>query len=133
MPVAGLRGDEGGGVLRGAEHRLEPRRVDRVGGQLGGDDQAVGGGDVLGVVALDEPAAADGHQPGVGVGDVAVRVAAATSAACAILPGSGRVMALSRAAAAPATARAWLAGGGKQPGSSPSPAARRWTALASWS
>ncbi len=36
----------------------------------GGDDQAVLAGHVLRVVSLDEPAAADRHQPGVRVGDV---------------------------------------------------------------
>ena len=38
---------------------------------FGGDDEPVGGGDVLRVVTLDEPAAADRLQPRVRVGDVA--------------------------------------------------------------
>ena len=61
--VRAVRPDEGGGVLGPAGHRLEPLAVDWVAGQLGGDDQLVFAGHVLGVVALDEPAAADRHQP----------------------------------------------------------------------
>ena len=39
-------------------------------GEPGGDDQAVGAVNVLRVVSLDEPAAADRHEPGVRVGEV---------------------------------------------------------------
>src|SRR5205807_9360281 len=45
-------------------------------GQFGGDDQLVFADIVLGVVALEEPAAAQGHQPRIGVGDVAHRAGA---------------------------------------------------------
>ena len=55
-----VRGDQGGGVQRSGEHRPEPGGVGGVLGELGGDDQPVGGGDVLGVVALEEAAAAAG-------------------------------------------------------------------------
>ena len=69
-----VRRDQGGGVL--APRRIIGSYQAHVGGvigELGGDDQAVFAGDVLGVVALDEPAAADRHQPRVRVGDVADR------------------------------------------------------------
>ena len=71
-----VRGDQRGGVLGFGEHRLEPLGVGGVLGKLGSDDQLVFAGHVLGVVALDEPAAAHGHQPGVRVGDVAHRARA---------------------------------------------------------
>ena len=65
-----VRLDQGGGVLGLGEHRLEPAAAGLLIGELGGDDQPVVAGHVLGVVALDEPAAADRHQPRVRVGDV---------------------------------------------------------------
>ncbi len=71
-----VRGDQRGGVQRGGEHRPEPGGVGGVLGELGGDDEPVGGGDVLGVVTLQEPASADRHQPRIRVGDVADRARA---------------------------------------------------------
>jgi len=71
-----VRLDEGGGLLSLAGHRLEPRAVRLLISQLGGDDQPVFAGHVLRVVALDEPAAADRHQPRVRVGDVPHRAGA---------------------------------------------------------
>lgn len=62
-----------GGVFGLAQHGLEPYGAGGVLGELGGDDQPVFADAVLGVVALVEPAAADGHQPRIGVGEVAHR------------------------------------------------------------
>src|ERR1700722_9497989 len=76
-------GDEGGGGLGGGEHGLEPGDVAGGAGEAGGDDEAVFAGEVLGVVALDEGAAADGHEPGVRVGGVPGPLAA--------FPGAGGV------------------------------------------
>src|ERR1700734_1800309 len=49
-------GDERGGGLGPAQHGLERGGVGGVAGEVGGDDQPVFAADVLGVVALDEPA-----------------------------------------------------------------------------
>ena len=76
------RGHRGGGGRGVADHGLVPLRVGGVLGEAGGDDQAVFAGDVLGVVALDEPAAAHRHEPGGRVGDVPLRPAPAAAAAC---------------------------------------------------
>ena len=67
-----------GGVFGGGEHRLQSGHVGGVIGQLGGDDQLVFAGHVLGVVPLGEPAAAHRHQPRVRVGDVPHRAGALT-------------------------------------------------------
>ena len=122
-------GDEGGGGFGVAEHRLEPFGVGGVAGELGGDDQVVLGCDVLGVVALEEPAAAHRHQPRVHVGDVAHRRGALLRGGLAPRfgsPGLGPASA-ARALATPA----WALGvnGLRPPGSRLIPAAAsaaRW-------
>jgi hypothetical protein len=87
--------DERGGGLGGGHHRLEPGDVTGVLGERGGDDQPVLADHVLGVVALDEPAAAHGHQPAVGVGDVTHPARPCAGAGglfaggCSGLPGDG--------------------------------------------
>ena len=73
--VGGVRGGHDGGALAGDS--LQPGRLPHVAGVLAGvpaGHQPVIGGGVLAVVALLEPAAADGHQPRVRVGDIPHRL-----------------------------------------------------------
>ena len=113
--AGGGHGRRGGGGVRaimGSYHRVSVvssvRRVAMI--------EAVAAGDVLGVVSLDEPAAADRHQPRVRVGDVAPgRPPRALS--CPAPPAASRGL-----RPGPGPSSAWRRGG---PGSSPRPAPGR--------
>ena len=108
---------------------VEPVHVGGVTGELGGDDQPVVAGDVLGVVALDEPAAAHGHQPRVRVGDVARPGSAVIALPRPCAPASGGalpgLLQLARRPGGPGSTR-WPGGAaGCAAASRPRPATRR--------
>jgi hypothetical protein len=65
--------EQGQGAGDRGEHGLALADVVGVLGDQSGGEDTVTGGPGLAVVALDEPAAVYGHQPGVGVGDVTHR------------------------------------------------------------